>query len=117
MGLYAMMSLATVMWHHDDVTQEEAMTELLDALADTAADAETRRTSRVAAALYEASKSDREQNRRGWQKRLTDKTGLSRETIRRHIEDEKIRRGEIEPTPRYLAERKRAAERAAARES
>ena len=80
------------------------MPELLEAVADTASDADARRTSRVAAALYEASKTDREQNNRGWQVRLASKTGLSRETIRRHIEDERIRRREIEPTPRYRRE-------------
>lgn len=89
------------------------MTELLSALADTSTDAEAKRLSRVAAALYEASKADQDW---GWQKRLSDKTGLSRETIRRHIEDEKIRRGVIDPTPRYLAEQ-RARQRRAARDS
>ena len=69
---------------------------------------------RIAAAFYEAAKADQEW---GWQKRLAGRTGLSRETIRRHIEDEKIRRGEIDPTPRYLAEQERAARRRAARES
>lgn len=90
------------------------MTELLSALADTSTDAETRRLSRIAGALYEASKLDQEW---GWQKRLADKTGLSRETIRRHIEDEKIRRGIIPPTKRYLAEQERIAKRHAARDS
>lgn len=85
------------------------MTELLDAVADASSDADARRTSRVAAALYEASKADREW---GWQKRLAQKTGLSRETIRSHIEDERIRRGEIPPTKRYLAEQERRAKRA-----
>ena len=97
-------------WHHDDVTLEEAMTELLAALADTSPDAEARRLSRVAAAFYEAWKADQ---RRGWQVRLMGRTGVSRETIRRHIEDERIRRGEIPPTPRYLAEQAKRSRRAA----
>ena len=90
------------------------MTELLDALADTSPDAEEKRTLRIAAGFYEAAMADQEW---GWQKRLASKTGLSRETIRRHIEDERIRRGEIDPTPRYLAEQKRIAKRRATRES
>lgn len=106
--------MATVTWHHDNVTLEEAMTELLDALADTSPDAEARRLSRIAAAFYEAAQADQ---RRGWQRRLADRTGVSRETIRRHIEDERIRRGEIAPTPRYLAEQEKRRLRAAARES
>jgi hypothetical protein len=101
------------MWHPDFVTKEEALTELLDALADTSPDAEEQRNRRIAAAFYEAAKADQEW---GWQKRLASKTGLSRETIRRHIEDERIRREEIPPTPRYLAEQERAAKRRAARE-
>lgn len=85
------------------------MAELLDALADTSPQAGERRTLRVAAALYEVSK----QQRRGWQADLARRTGLSRETIRRHVEDERIRRGEIDPTPRYLAEQERRAKRTA----
>lgn len=75
------------------------MTELLDALADTSPDAEEKRSLRIAAGFYEAWQADQ---KRGWQRRLADATGLTRETIRRHIEDERIRRGEIAPTPRYL---------------
>ena len=86
------------------------MTELLAALADASPKADEQRSLRVAAAFYEAAQADQ---RRGWQKRLAEKTGLSRETIRRHIEDERIRRGEIPPTPRYLAEQERARKRAA----
>ena len=69
------------------------------------------RTLRLAAALYEADKLNLKQ------KDLVRETGLTRETIRRHIEDEKIRRGEIDPTPRYLAEQERAARRRAIRDS
>ena len=103
------MALAISMWHHDLMTKEEALTELLDALADTSPDAEEQRTLRIAAAFYEAAKADQEW---GWQKRLAIRTGVSRETIRRHIEDERIRRGEIPPTPRYLAEQEKRAKRA-----
>ena len=80
------------------------MTELLDALADTSPDAEEKRSQRIAAAFYVAWKADQGW---GWQKRLADRTGLSRETIRRHIEDERIRREEIPPTKRYLAEQEK----------
>jgi len=75
------------------------MTELLDAVADVRA--QSQRVARLAAALYEASKTHK-------QNELVRKTGLTRETIRRHVEDEKIRRGEIAPTARYLAAQKRA---------
>lgn len=98
--------MANVMWHHDRVTLEDAMTELLAALSDASPDADTRRAARVAAALYETSRADQSW---GWQKRLAVKTGLSRETIRCHIEDERIRRGEIDPTERYLKEQARKA--------
>ena len=91
------------------------MTELLDALADTGQTAEEQRALRVAAAFYEIWIATRRTH--GWQRNLVRETGLSRETIRRHIEDEKIRRGEMDPTPRYLAEQERAAKRRAARES
>jgi hypothetical protein len=94
------MVLAMPMWHPDHVTEEEAMTELLDALADTSPDAEEQRSLRIAAAFYDVMKSSG--SRRGWQAELVRKTGLTRETIRRHIEDERIRRHEIDPTPRYL---------------
>jgi hypothetical protein len=100
------MSLATPVWHHQRVTQEEAMTELLEAMAETGPEAEERRTLRVAAACYEAMKTGKRQ------RDLVATTGLSRETIRRYVEDEKIRRGELEPTPRYLAEQERRRRRA-----
>lgn len=69
------------------------MTELDQALADV--QGQPKRVARLAAALYAASKGHR-------QNELVKRTGLTRETIRRHVEDEKIRRGEIEPTDRYL---------------
>jgi hypothetical protein len=86
------------MWHHDFVTPEEAMTELLAALAATSPEADEQRGLRIAAAMYEVSSL----GKRGWQADLVRRTGLSRETIRRYVEDERIRRGEIPPTPRYL---------------
>lgn len=72
------------------------MTELLEAVADVKAQPE--RVLRVAAALYEATEAGARQ------RDLVAATGLTRETIRRHVEDEKIRRGLIDPTPRYLRE-------------
>jgi hypothetical protein len=98
------LAVATTAWHHDRVDREQAMTELQEAVADRAGEAEERRLLRVAEALYVAS----------WvlkvkQRDLIKETGYSRETIRRHVEDERIRRGEIEPTERYLkAQEKRA---------
>jgi predicted transcriptional regulator len=88
--------------------KRQAMTELVKAVEDVKAQPD--RIARLAAALYEASKTMRQRD-------LIAATGFTRETIRRHIEDERIRRGEIDPTPRYLAaqERKqRAAHDAAA---
>lgn len=105
------MYVATCVWHDDYVDREKAMTELLEAVAEASNEARAQRTLRLAAALYEADKLNIKQ------KDLVRETGLTRETIRRHIEDEKIRRGEIDPTPRYLAEQERAARRRAARES
>ena len=78
------------------------MTELLQAVADVKAQPD--RVARLAAALYEASRAGKRQ------RDLVQATGFTRETIRRHIEDERIRRGEIDPTPRYLAAQKRARE-------
>lgn len=85
------------------------MTEVLEALADTSPEADEQRALRVSAAMYDLW----QLGRRGWQADLARDTGLSRETIRRHVEDERIRRGEIPPTQRYLRaqaafERKRA---------
>jgi hypothetical protein len=76
------------------------MTELAQAIAETQPDANERRLGRLAAALYEASKIHK-------QVELVKFTGLTRETIRRHVEDERIRRGEIPPTARYLREQAR----------
>jgi len=97
------MVLATAVWHHDVVDREKAMTELLDAVAETSREAREQRTLRLAAALYEADKLGIKQ------RDLVQMTGLTRETIRRHIEDEKIRRGEMDPTPRYIATQRRTA--------
>jgi hypothetical protein len=76
------------------------MTELDAALADVRA--QPARHLRLAAALYEADRAGVKQVD------LVRRTGYTREHIRRRIEDEKIRRGEIEPTPRYLREQARA---------
>ena len=79
------------------------MTELLEAVADVKAQPD--RVARLAAALYEA-------DRTGVRQRdLVRETGFTRETIRRHVEDEKIRRGEMAPTKRYLDAQRRAAAR------
>lgn len=80
------------------------MTEIDEALADTRPEAAERRLQRLAAALYTAIQIHGHR-----QKDIIARTGLSRETIRRHVEDERIRRGEIPPTPRYLAEQQRRA--------
>ncbi len=80
------------------------MTELDEALADLRPDADERRLLRLAAALYKAVRID------GYrQVELVNRTGLNRDTIRRHVEDERIRRGEIKPTERYLKEQARKA--------
>lgn len=81
---------------------------ILAALADLSPEAHERRALRVAAAVYEEAQS----GRRGWQVDVVKQTGLSRETIRRYVEDERIRRGEIDPTPRYLREQARREARA-----
>ena len=80
------------------------MTELLEAIADVGAEAREQRLLRVAAAFYQANRVAGVR-----QSVLVSQTGYSRETIRRHVEDERIRRREIEPTPRYLAEQARKA--------
>ncbi len=85
------------------------MTELLEAVADRSDEAGERRTLRVAAALYEANRVHKVP-----QAALVRMTGYTRETIRRHVEDERIRRGEIDPTKRYLEAQKRAAAKRAA---
>lgn len=85
------------------------MDELAAALADTSPEAEESRVLRVARGFYVA---NRLQGVR--QNELVRRFGVSRETVRRHVEDERIRRGEIDPTPRYLKaqERKRARQEA-----
>lgn len=81
------------------------MTELDTALADVRG--QPGRLLRVAAALYEANRSGVRQVD------LVKRTGYTREHIRRRIEDEKIRRGLIPPTKRYLREQERARKAAA----
>lgn len=76
------------------------MTDLDAAVADVKA--QPHRLLRVAAALYEADKAGVKQVE------LVRRTGYTREHVRRRIEDEKIRRGEIPPTKRYLREQERA---------
>lgn len=76
------------------------MTELLEAVADLRD--QPKRLARVGAALYEALQSGTRQ------RDLVEATGYNRESIRRLVEDERIRRGEIPPTKRYLAAQKRA---------
>ena len=102
-GGYANLLLATWLWQHDYVDREKAMTELLEAVADASREAREQRVLRMAAALYEADLQGVKQVE------LVKETGLTRETIRRHIEDEKIRRGLIPPTERYLRAKRRAA--------
>jgi predicted transcriptional regulator len=85
------------------VDPEPEMTELDEAVADVRREPD--RIARLAAALYLASKKRKQVD-------LVKRTGLTRETIRRHVEDEKIRRGEIDPTPRYLKEQEKRAARA-----
>ena len=75
------------------------MTELLEAVADVRAQPE--RLARVGAALIEALESGKRQ------KDLVAATGYTRESIRRLVEDERIRRGEIPPTERYLKAQRR----------
>jgi hypothetical protein len=95
-----MVVVATCAWHHHVVDREKAMTELLEAVADLRAQPE--RLARVGAALYEALQAGERQ------KDLVAATGYTRESIRRLVEDEKIRRGEIAPTKRYLDAQERA---------
>jgi hypothetical protein len=88
-------------WHDEPVDEEEAMKELDEAVADLRL--QDQRLRRVAAALYASAKLGVPQ------KELVEATGYNREQIRRHVEDEKIRRGEIPPTARYLRNQERAA--------
>lgn len=76
------------------------MTELMEAVADVRAQPE--RLARVGAALIDALSAGKRQ------KDLVTATGYTRESIRRLVEDERIRRGEIPPTKRYLAAQRRA---------
>lgn len=92
------------MWHDCYVTKDEAMQELKEAIEDLRRQDE--RLRRVAAALYTAAKSGAKQVD------LVAVSGYNREQVRRHVEDEKIRRGEIPPTPRYLRNLERARKRA-----
>lgn len=80
------------------------MTELDAAVADVSRKAEWDRLDRVAKALYVANRVHGVR-----QRDLVKRTGYTRETIRRHIEDERIRRGEILPTKRYLEAQERRA--------
>ena len=84
------------------------MTELLEAVAEVSDDAREQRLLRVAAALYEASKVPGVT-----QTELVRQSGYTREKVRRHVVDEKIRRGEMVPTPRYLKAQERAARKRA----
>lgn len=93
-------------WHNSVVDREAAVTELLEAVEDAGPIGEFRRLERVSRALYQAQIGQKIK-----QRELVDETGLSRETIRRHVEDEKIRRGEMDPTPRYLEEQERRRKR------
>lgn len=102
--------MATHTWHDVPVDKEQALTELDEAVADRSAEAEERRLLRVAAALYVANRVQKVR-----QAHLAVRTGYSRETIRRHVEDERIRRGEIPPTERYLKAQKKAEEKRAER--
>lgn len=75
------------------------MHELQDAVEDVIKN-EPQRRARLRAALYSAAKSGIPQ------KDVVALTGYNREHIRRLVEDEKIERGEMPPTKRYLAARK-----------
>lgn len=92
--------LATFMWQHDFVNREQAMDELMDAVADLRAQPE--RLLRVSAAFYAAKQAGVRQ------RDMVARTGYNRERVRQLIEDERIRRGEIPPTRRYLAAQDRA---------
>ena len=72
------------------------MQELKEAVDD-AIKGESARRARLRAALYTAIESGIPQ------KDLVALTGYNREHVRRLVEDERIERGEIPPTTRYLA--------------
>ena len=76
------------------------MQELKEAVEDLRA--QEQRLLRVAAALYEARQAGAKQVE------LVEISGYNREQVRRHVEDERIRRGEIAATPRYLRNLARA---------
>lgn len=78
------------------------MQELQEAVDD-AIKSEPRRRARLRAALCDATKAGIPQ------KDLVTLTGFNREHVRRLVEDERIERGEIPPTPRYLAAQKKRA--------
>lgn len=80
------------------------MQELREAVADV--QAEPQRRARLRAALYMATKAGEPQ------KNLVAITGYKREHVRRLVEDERIERGEIPPTKRYLEAQERAKKRA-----
>lgn len=94
-----MMAVAYFVWQHDPVDKEQAMTEVREAVADVRS--QPQRLARLGAALYEAMQSGARQ------KDLVTETGYTRESVRRLVEDEKIRRGLIAPTKRYLREQAR----------
>lgn len=99
------MNPAASLWHHEDVEPERPeLIELDEAIADVRPEADEQRRLRVAAALYVANRVAKVS-----QAELVRRYGLNRDTIRRHVEDERIRRHEIDPTPRYLAEQARKA--------
>src|SRR5213082_2262984 len=98
------MGSAAAMWHHECVDREQAMQELKEAVED-AIHGEAKRRARLRAALYDATKAKIPQ------KDLVALTGYNREHVRRLVEDERIERGEIAPTKRYLETQKRRAQR------
>lgn len=78
------------------------MQELEEAVEDVIRN-EAQRRARLRAALYHAIKADIPQ------KKLVELTGYNREHVRRLVEDERIERGEIPPTKRYLAAQEKRA--------
>jgi hypothetical protein len=72
------------------------MTAVQEAIADVKKQPE--RHLKLRAALLDAIKAGARQ------RDLIAETGYAREHIRRLVEDERIERGEIDPTPRYLRE-------------
>jgi hypothetical protein len=106
-GVGGIIGSATPVWQHEAVADDDrgkAMHELKEAITDLRG--QEQRLRRVAAALYAADKAGVRQVE------LVSMTGYNREQVRRHVEDEKIRRGEIPPTERYLKNLERAKKRA-----